>query len=100
MNLQSFKLGLTFKPGHLLHFRDHVGGRIKVHDHTGRWIATLAPNFDDGCEVTILSLDHPSGEYEWRCKTWGKAQTLISILQQEGWEAADDAYYNGEIFEL
>ena len=92
MNATQFRMMCRFeggKPG--LYFRDHTGGRIKVMTPRNEWIATVIPGEMVGvtyAECVLLSID---GSEEYRV-SYGEAAALVSALQQDGWDAADEVY--------
>ena len=92
MNASQFRMMCRFeggKPG--LYFRDHLAGRIKVLTAKNEWIATLIPGelMLVDAECVLLSID---GDDEYRV-SYGEAATLVSALQQGGWDAVDEVYY-------
>ena len=91
MNASKFAMMCCFeggKPG--LYFRDHTAGRIKVLTAKNEWIATVVPGerFGVDSEAVVLRMDN---YHEFRV-SYGEAASLISALQQGGWDAGDEAY--------
>lgn len=98
MNALPFSLLCRFEGGKpSLIFRDHDGGRIKVHC-LNKWVATVIPGhlMAQDCQAVLLNNreDEEQIDIEWR-GTYGAIASALSVLQQTGdWIEAECAFYD------